>query len=116
MCTREGKGAMQKGMYPNIDKEYSIVLLSGDLYKDVSLDNDTIIYSGEGINRHQNYTHNNFAFKKFIDTSKNGNHRCVKVYKKIRSNHWIRLGYYELKSTWIDRENEFNVIKFLLVK
>ena len=118
MCQRENRDGMQQGMYANKNKNYSIVLLSGHDYVDTTVNDNMIKYSGTGKNQDQKYKGVNKSFKKFIDSpeAQNGKHRDVRVYKRIKVNKWLYLGRYKLKTSCIEKENGYNVIKFYLEK
>lgn len=119
MCENEGYVSMQRGMYEksnNPNNDYSIALLTGEFYKDIKVNEDIIIYIGEGKINDQQYTNNNLIFRKFIESTEslNGHHRKVKVYKKIMTGKWQDIGLYKLKSTWVDKENGRKMLSFQL--
>ncbi len=134
LVSNEGGKQIQKGMNFDIQKSYSIVLMSTEKnapYNDNLFDDGVIEYEGHDVPK------NVIKDKKLIDQPianptgtltengkffhaakdfKEGNREAakVKVYRKLRKGVWVDMGFYDLIDAYLQSDGSREVFKFLL--
>ncbi len=134
LVSNENGKMIQKGMNFGIQKTHSIVLMSTEKnapYNDQIFDDGVIEYEGHDVPKNVSMDKKSVDQMMYLDSGKlteNGKFfraaadfkekkreaAKIKVYRKIRPNIWVDMGFYELLDGYIRNDGRRNVFKFLL--